>query len=225
MRRLVPLLVTVLAIAVGCSDDGGDDAATTSAGDGSSADGTTTTVDDGSGEDTTTTADDGSTGVTFPETPLQAVLETTYPTGDFDVETFGVEPGTVTAAWYTSGDRWAVHYEGITRETASGKCPGNSIQTDAGFEHISNSPFGALACNGYEESATYQGTILPPGSLFACEDAVVYVTEIPLSAEGALFGSLEQVRDDGVIQGMTSAVEADTEGVPEIDVSNCTVIS
>jgi hypothetical protein len=162
----------------------------------------------------------------FPETPVRAVLESTYPTAGFDVETFGVEPGSITAAWYAVDDRWAVHYDGLTSETASGKCPGNSIQTGAGFEHISNSPFGALACSGYEDLPNYEGTILPPGSLFRCDDStIVYVTEIPLSAEGTLYGSLEQLRDDGIVQGMTSMVEADAEGVPEIDLSDCQVIS
>jgi hypothetical protein len=54
------------------------------------------------------------------------------------------------------------------------------------------------------------------------------VTEIPLSAEGTLFGSLEQVLDDGTIQGMTSMVVADASQAPEINVLDdpeCAVIS
>jgi hypothetical protein len=220
-------LAVAAMLAVGCgSDDDGESASTTTTPVDAGATTTTVAVDDA----TTTTSTDGGgdqgTDPELPETPLRAALETTYPTEGFDAEAFGLEPGDVTAAWYAVGDRWAVHYDGLTREAASGKCPGNSIRTATAFEHISNSPFGALACTGYEDQPDYQGTILPPGSLFVCgEDTVVYVTEIPLDATGVLFGSLEQVLDTGVIQGMTSTVEADADAAPEIEVADCTVIS
>jgi hypothetical protein len=219
MRTVLSALVLmVAALALGaCSSDDSDDAAST----------TTLATTTTAAEVTTTTAPAGDAGE-LPDTPLRAALDSTYPATGFDAASFGVEPGEVTAAWYAVGDRWAVHYDGLTRETASGKCPGNSIQTSGGFEYISNSPFGALACEGYEELANYAGTILPPGSLFACgESTIVYVTEIPLTAEGTLYGSLEQMRDDGVVQGMTSMVVADAAQAPEInvDATTCTVVS
>jgi hypothetical protein len=196
---------------VGCGgDDSAEDATTTS------------TPARTSTTSTATTAEPGE----LPGSPLRAALDSTYPTGAFDEEQFGVAPGSVTAAWYSSDDRWAVHYDGLTPDDAVGKCPGNSIQVDGGFEHVSNSPYGALACAGYENLETYEGTILPPGSLFLCnETAIVYVTEIPLSTEGTLWGSLEQVLDDGTVQGMTSMVVANAADAPEIDVSECQVVS
>jgi hypothetical protein len=138
----------------------------------------------------------------------------------FDATSFGIAPGTVTAAWYIVGDSWAVYYRGLTPETATGKCPGNSISTGSGFEHASNSPYGANACQGFP------GVVLPPGSLHLCaKKAIVYTSEIPISAAGALYGSIEQMIFDASIQGMTSKVTANTAYVPTIDVSHCDVIS
>jgi hypothetical protein len=212
----VAVVAAGLLLLTGCGDDE------------SGGGGTTSTSAPPSGSTTSTTAAD-SDGQDFelPDTPLTAVLDSTYPVAGFDAETFGVQPGSVTAAWYSVGDRWAVHYAGLSREDANGKCPGNSIQVEDGFEHISNSPFGALACSGYEDLPNYAGTILPPGSLHVCgESTIVYVTEIPLSAEGTLYASLEQVLDDGTVQGMTSMVVADAEQAPEITLgAECAVVS
>ena len=158
----------------------------------------------------------------FPDTPVTATLEKPYRTqsATFDAAMFGVASGAITAAWYVVGDSWAVYYRGLTKEQALGKCPGNSIKTATGFEDISNSPYGALACKNHTD------TVLPPGSLHLCGDkAVVYTTQIPKSAVGTLYGSLEQGLDDGSIQGMSSQVIADASGAPAIDVSRCQVVS
>ena len=138
----------------------------------------------------------------------------------FDSTSFGIARGAVTAAWYIVGDSWAVYYRGLTPEAAMGKCPGNSISTANGFEHVSNSPYGANACQGFP------GVVLPPGSLHLCANkAIVYTSAIPISAVGTLYGGIEQVIFDGSIQGMTSKVTANTTYVPTIDVSHCDVIS
>jgi hypothetical protein len=169
-----------------------------------------------------TDGDDGA----WPDTPLRAVLDTTSPSGAFDAEAFGVDRGSVTAASYAAGDRWAVHYDGLTPDDALGKCPGNSIRVDGGFEHVSNSPYGALACQGYEDSAPYEGTILPPPvalPLRRLDDRLRHAN--PAEFPGTLYGSLEQVLDDGSIQGATSQVVADAGQAPAIDVADCTVVS
>jgi hypothetical protein len=139
----------------------------------------------------------------------------------FDSTSFGIAPGAVTAQWYIVGDSWAVYYRGLTPETAVGKCPGNSISTGTGFEHVSNSPYGANACQGFP------GVVLPPGSLRLCANnkGIVYTSAIPISAAGTLYGSIEQLVFDASIQGMTSKVTANTAYVPTIDVSHCDVIS
>ncbi len=181
---------------------------------------TTTTV-----EATTTTQPAGPVDVQvadFPETPLTAPLDQTYGANGaaFDEAAFGLAPDSLTAAWYRAGDRWAVHYRGLDSAGANGKCPGNSIETASGFEYVSNSPYGALACS------VFTGLVLPPGSLYLCAStAVVYVSEIPIDAEGTLYGSLEQGLTDGSIQGATSTVVADAAVAPEIDPSSCQVFS
>jgi hypothetical protein len=157
----------------------------------------------------------------LPDTPLTAPLDQAYGPdgGAFEEATFGIAPGSVTAAWYIAEDTWAVHYDGLTQEAASGTCPGTSIETEAGFEHVTNSPYGALGCAGFT------GTVLPPGSLRRCDETtIVYTSQIPIDAEGDLYASVERGGESG-IQGITSHVAADATGVPEIDVSGCTVIS
>jgi hypothetical protein len=157
----------------------------------------------------------------LPATPMTVVLSQTYRTqGAFDATVFAVSSGSVTAAWYRAGDFWLVYYRGLEKAKALGKCPGNSLKTATGFDFVSNSPYGALACKGF---AT---TVLPPGSLRLCGDkAVVYTSKIPVSASGALVASLEQGMTDGSIQGMTGQVAADASKAPTIDVSQCQVVS
>ena len=158
----------------------------------------------------------------FPDTPMTAALNQPYRNHGltFDSTSFAIAPGVVTAAWYIVGDSWAVYYRGLTPETALGKCPGNAIGGASGFEHVTNSPYGANACQGFP------GVVLPPGSLHLCASkAIVYTSAIPISATGALYGSVEQLLFDASIQGMTSKVTANTAYVPVIDVSHCDVIS
>jgi hypothetical protein len=158
----------------------------------------------------------------FPDTPMTAPLNQVYRNHGltFDSTSFAIAPGVVTAAWYIVGDSWAVYYRGLTPEAAIGKCPGNSIGGASGFEHVTNSPYGANACQGFT------GVVLPPGSLHLCaKKAIVYTSAIPISATGALYGSIEQLLFDASIQGMTSKVTANTAYVPVIDVSHCDVIS
>jgi hypothetical protein len=220
----VAAVSALVALAAACGDDSGSgDASTTAAPTTSAPEVTTTAAPTTTSIATTTTTAAGPVDVEtadFPETPLTDPLEQTYPVGAFDEATFGLAPGSITAAWYRAGDRWAVHYEGLRPETASGKCPGNSLETPGGFEHVSNSPYGALACAGFTTN------VLPPGSVVLCAATeIAYVTEIPIDAEGTLWGSLEQGLPSGIIQGMTSQVVADAAVAPEIDVSNCQVIS
>ncbi len=123
---------------------------------------------------------DVSTG-DFPDTPMTAALDQPYRNHGltFDATSLAIAPGAVTAAWYIVGDSWAVYYQGLTPETAIGKCPSNSISTGSGFEHVSNSPYRANACRGFP------GVVLPPGSLHLCaKKAIVYTSAIPISGAG-----------------------------------------
>ncbi len=158
----------------------------------------------------------------FPDTPMTAPLDQAYRNHGltFDATSFAIAPRAVTAQWYIVGESWAVYYRGLTPDAANGKCPGASIGTAKGFEHVSNSPYGALACQNFT------GSVLPPGSLHLCNgNAIVYTSSIPTTAAGALYGTIEQGLFDASIQGMTGKVTANTAYVPTIDVSKCQVIS
>lgn len=223
-RRSVGVVVALAAlVAAGCGSSKSASTATTASPQTTVAPGTSSSSVAGTGAQTS--APTGPVDVQsgdFPDTPIIATLDQTYRNHglSFSATDFAVPAGSVTAAWYIVGETWAVYYRGLTKEQAIDKCPGNSIKTATDFEHVTNSPYGALACKNFT------GEVLPPGSLHLCGGtAIVYTTAIPTSATGTLYGRLEQGLFDGSIQGMTSAINANTVYVPTIDVSRCDVIS
>jgi hypothetical protein len=119
--------------------------------------------------------------------------------------------GTVEAHWYRSGGVFVAAFGGLDLEEAGPVCPGSSIQTDAGFEHVTNSPTEEGACEGAPNLAASDAGVRTCGPL------VLYITEIPEDTEGDLFASVERYRDNGVILGVTGVVAADMSAAPEID--------
>jgi hypothetical protein len=229
MRRVHISMVAIgaavaLALA-GCGGDDDDDAADTDTTEATNAPDETEAPDTSAPPESLPTEEGGPVDVSttaFPETSVTAPLESGYISeGEFDPAGFGVPPGAVTIKWYLVDGFWAAHYDGLTPAVASDKCPGTSIETSGGFEFVTNSPYGALACEGFTSE------VLPPGSLFNCNDEIVYVTDIPADTEGTLYASLEKMVDDAVIAGVTSEVAADASAAAdiEINVSNCQVIS
>ena len=101
-------------------------------------------------------------------------------------------------------------YAGLDLRRSGPLCPGNSIQTAAGFEHISNAPTERDACSG---APTLAG---PAAGARTCGDLVFYLTEIPTTAEGTLFGTVERY-DDGVIVGLTSTARTNISATPDFD--------
>ena len=212
------ITVAAMVLAVGCASSKATSVATTASSESSQ----TSTPESTAAPTTGPAAVVDVSTADFPDTPMTAPLNQVYRNHGltFDPTSFAIAPGAVTAAWYIVGDSWAVYYRGLTPEAAIGKCPGNSITGASGFEHVTNSPYGANACQGFP------GVVLPPGSLHLCaKKAIVYTSAIPISAVGGLYGSIEQVIFDASIQGMTSKVTANTAYVPVIDVSHCDVIS
>lgn len=121
-------------------------------------------------------------------------------------------PGSVEAHWYQSGGVYVVAYMGLDAETSGPLCPGNSIRTSSGFEHVSNAPTEEGACEGFTTLTTD-----PDVGPRVCQGTLLYVTSIPSTVQGTLFGTLESLADDGeALIGMTSQAES-SGGVPEID--------
>ena len=119
--------------------------------------------------------------------------------------------GSVEANWYRSGGVYVIAFGGLDLEEAGPVCPGSSIQTDAGFEHVTNSPTEKGACEGAPSLAGEDAGVRTCGPL------VMYITEIPEDTEGQLYASVERYQKNGRIIGVTGVVEADMSAAPEID--------
>jgi hypothetical protein len=119
--------------------------------------------------------------------------------------------GTVEGHWYRSGGNYVIAFKGLNVDETGPLCPGSSIQTDVGFEHVTNSPTEEGACEGAENIAGEDAGVRTCGPL------VLYITEIPEDTEGDLFATVEQYAENGSIVGVTGVVEADMSAAPEID--------
>jgi hypothetical protein len=119
--------------------------------------------------------------------------------------------GSAEAHWYRSGGVYVIAFGGLDLEETGPVCPGSSVQTDAGFEHVTNAPTRGNACEGAQNLAS------PTAGVRTCGPLVLYVTEIPEDTKGDLFASVEQYERNGQIIGVTGVVEADRSAAPEID--------
>ena len=61
--------------------------------------------------------------------------------------------GSVEAHWYRAGGVYVIAFGGLDLAESGPVCPGSSIQTESGFEHVSNSPTEENACEGAPELA------------------------------------------------------------------------
>jgi hypothetical protein len=160
---------------------------------------------------------------TLPPTPVSAVLGqaagSTYKVeiGTFKQLTFETSelpavPGSVQAYWFKSGGRYVVAFVGFDPAAAGPLCPGSSIQTDKGFQFVSNAPTEAGSCNGYT-TLTSDPLVGPR----VCHNTLLYVTLIPSDTQGLLYGTVEALADNGTaIVGLTSTVQSSAD-IPEID--------
>jgi hypothetical protein len=130
----------------------------------------------------------------------------------FEEADLPVPPGSVEAHWYRSEGRYVVAYVGLDLSATGPMCPGNSIQTDQGFQFVSNAPTADGACQGF-------GTLTddPEVGPIDCQGTVLYVTAIPSDLQGTLYGTLEQLADEGsALIGLTSTA-ATSPDIPELD--------
>jgi hypothetical protein len=161
----------------------------------------------------------------LPDTTVTATIDQPYNTsGDpfRPADLGGVEPGDVTARWYVEGDRWVVHYDGLDADATGPLCLGNSAQTAAGFEHVSNAPTEAGACEHFD------GTLATdPVGVRRCGEDVLYLTAIPADVEGVLYASIEtQYQTPGSVVGLTSVADPAGAAPPKIDLDDpaCEVV-
>lgn len=216
-RTLMAVSVAVVLIAAACGDSGGETTTTAAVADTATpttapppatqppatTQPTTTTV-----PATTTTA--AVTAFEVPPTPVSATLSAYNEGGEglFD-------SGSVEAHWYQWDGFYVVLYRGLVAAATGPLCAGNSIRTATGFEFISNSPVpvghdaNAVCVDVPSLASGDHGTI-------QCGSLVAYLTDIPTTAEGALFGTVEFNDGSGFI-GHTSSVQSDIANTPEFD--------
>lgn len=222
MRPILLLLAGALFLLLiaACGDDDDDATPTPDGSPTADASDATPTSDasDGTPAGDTTLPPSGPAGqLLLPVTPVSATLTETYHTGQDappSADQLPIAAGLVQALWYQSGGSYVVYYAGLF-PTGDPTCPGNSISTASGFEHISNAPTAEGACEGATTLAD------EPAGVKVCDGKLLYLTEIPVETEGTLYGSVEAFLDDGSIVGVTSQVEADAAATPEIDLSSC----
>jgi hypothetical protein len=206
------ILAIILAVVLSSSGDSEDAAATTS-----TTQATTTTAEDTTTttEETTTTTEETTTtteAVTtttiaaflVPETPIVGVLA--------PYSAASPVPWPTEAHWYQSDGHYVVLYRGFDAAGSIAICAGNSLgQPGPPWVNVSNSPYLAGAdeiCVGVPKIAD------PPSGVFACGSLLYYVTEIPVTGEGVLFGTLEIGTANG-FEGETSQATTDIASTPE----------
>lgn len=199
--------VIILLLLIGGGDDATATTTTSSSTSTTSAATTTAEADTTTTAAPTTTTEAGPSGTQVAETPVVALLQP-YGLGGEDL----FPAGSVEAHWYQWEGQYVVLYRGVDADNAPPLCPGNSIDVgDGEFLHVSNAPFQAAAdevCVGVPKLADEANGVRSCGAL------LYYITEIPLDAEGDLYGTLE-VNDGSGFVGQTGAVPADISVTPE----------
>lgn len=199
--------VVILLLLLGGGDD---EAGPTSTSTTSTTEAPTTTT---AAETTTSTTAASTTtaqpsGTLVAETPLVGILQ---PYNDGGAGLFA--PGSVEAHWYRWDDVYVVLYRGIDADSAPPLCPGSSVQTEAGFAHVSNSPFDGAISEVCVDAPRIAGG---EAGVRSCDWLLYYVTEIPIDVAGTLYATIE-VNDGSGFVGQTSQVTADGSAAPEFE--------
>ncbi len=153
----------------------------------------------------TTTTEAAPAGRVVDATPVVGVLGSYNPEGEALFVSNSVE-----AHWYQWDGFYVVLYRGFDASAGVGMCPGNSIQVDGQWVFVSNSPHGGDAAD------VCMGATLADGAAMACDSLLYYVTQVPTSEEGLLYGSLE-LSDANGWAGHTSSVASDLASTPEFE--------
>lgn len=223
MKRLLVLVVVGMFLVAACGDSGDDedgstatsvpDATETQA----AADPTTAPTDVATEEPTAAPTEEPSAGGpdARPASTAAAALTQSYNSaagGSYDPAVMGFAAGDVEAQWYQADGFYVVVYAGLDLDATGPFCPGNSIQTAAGFEFISNAPTEGADCSTFPTISSD-----PAVGALVCDGVVSYRTAIPATTEGVLYGTLERPVEGGIM-GITGIVPT-SAGVPEIDIS------
>jgi hypothetical protein len=113
--------------------------------------------------------------------------------------------------WYQWDGFYVVLYRGFDASSGVAMCPGNSINVEGeGWIFVSNSPHVGDA------GEVCVGATVADGAAMSCDSFLYYVTLIPTSEQGSLYGSLE-LSDGAGWAGHTSEAIADLPSTPEFE--------
>ena len=173
-----------------------------------------------------TTTQAATTTTAAPPTTQAAVHRSPFVSRVVDGYVFGSETGVATnddlpfelgsieVHWYKTDAFIVAIYGGLDPNASEYLCPGNSIRTNAGFEHISNAPVPGADCSN--ASAIIESV---PGvsGVQVCDDLLSYITAIPSNLDGELFGSVEEYPPSGRFVGATGSVVVTAADLPLIE--------
>lgn len=215
-RALLGVFVSLAVVAAACGDSD-DSSSTTTAAPATSAAETTeapATSAAPTTEATTTTAPP-TTATPTTAAPVMGVIEESF-VGAPSNQAYGDEQivdGDISVYWNNGSNGTLIAiYHGTGTADPTGLCPGNSLQTATGFQHVSNAPLTEGACEGFPTDV---------GSVRVCTGGVwLYETKIPNDSEGFLWGTIEKSPDGTVanISGLTGQAQ-NQAGTPVIDYS------
>lgn len=212
MKAIVTAMVLATSMLFfGCGDDSSSSAGSGGSG-GSGASG-------GSGGSGATGGSGGSAGMggapgraEIESTPVVGTLSA-YPDMVPDQDGSDLFPeNSVQAHWYQWDGVYVVLYRGYDATNPMGLCPGNSIESGGAFDSISNSPHPSSATAACEGATS----IASVGSM-SCGPLLYYVTEIPTTSTGNLWGSIELSTGMGFIGQTTFGTPSDIANTPEFE--------
>jgi hypothetical protein len=167
---------------------------------------------------TTTVAATTTTAAAHPGSPFVSQVTDGYifgsEQGQATNDDLPFELGSIDVHWYQAGGMVVAVYNGLDPASSEYLCPGNSILTNAGFEHVSNAAVpGADCSNSFGTIDSVPG--VSGGQL--CNGLVSYITAIPSNLDGELFGTIEVYPPTGRFVGATGTVLVTGADLPEID--------
>jgi len=172
---------------------------------------------------TATTAAPTTTAAAHPGSPFVSRVVDGYifgsETGVATNDDLPFELGSIEVHWYRTDTFIVAVYDGLAPNASEYLCPGNSILTNAGFEHVSNAPVPGTDCsNAFAIIESVPGV----SGVQVCDGLLSYITAIPSNLDGELFGTVEVYPPSGRFVGATGTVDATGADLPQIDPASLT---
>ncbi len=218
MRRTMILVVALALVWAACGDDDATDTQAPASSTSTAAPATTqpppTTTTTTAAPTTTTTEPPAA----LPESSIVSLVDGGYKFGTVQgpatSDDLPFDLGSIEVHWFRAGDRMVAVYIGLDLDATGPLCPGNSIFTGPGWEHITNAPSPGADCTG---APTIIDSVPGVSGVQTCNGLVSYITDIPSDLDGDLFGSVEIYDPAGAHTGASGFVVTVAADVPEID--------